>query len=399
MPAPATKQSADKPDAIFGVDIGHGFVCCFPKYINDRSFQAINWPGCYPGYALPTAVAYQGDKVWVGKISEEQENDPTTDVFRHFKFAAVATDMDKTTIRSVRGNSTRDAAGVLKTFLHEAFKGIEGFYENSRINNRSQFPLAPWGTAAIDYQLSVPSRVNEEERRKLLSIAREAVCQAAGHGKESRRRHEVRDISLTEAEAAGVCAINLLGSLDKVGRTCLIIDIGSGTSDLAMLAVVDENKSKAKGKAKDKAEAHAGIKANFMVPVMSKKVGGSQLDKEFTERLARYLEQLAVPWCEDTTPRRAAQKVCQDNDYFKAKAGYSQNITSGVYLSTPLHGLESGASVNAARQGGMSIVNSKLLVDGDVFKQLFEQQLVGSGPGKYAPESIIAQVLKMRDDL
>ncbi|KAL8403928.1 hypothetical protein RB594_008979 [Gaeumannomyces avenae] len=189
----------------------------------------------------------------------------------------------------------------------------------------------------------------------------------------------------------------MLSPLDKVGKTCLIIDIGSGTTDLAMLAVVDQNKSGSKSK--DEAETHAGIKADFMVPIMSEEVGGSHLDKDFIERLVQYLEPLALPWCEGITPRHAAQEVCQSAEYFKAKAGYSSNTTRGGYFDTPLMGLESGASVSVARQDGMSIVNDTLSVDGAVFEQLFEQQLVGSGPGKYAAKSILAQVLNMRDDL
>ncbi|EJT70284.1 hypothetical protein GGTG_12457 [Gaeumannomyces tritici R3-111a-1] len=297
-------------------------------------------------------------------------------------FAALKTKLDETTIWSVRGNSTRDAAGVLKAFLWEAFKRLKEFYEANKIDTSSGIAASPWGTAAIDFQFSVPSLVDKEGREKLVKIAREALCQAAGHGDKSPRKHTIHDIALTEAEAVGACAINMLSPFDK---------------DLAMLAAVDQNKSGSKSK--DGAETHVGIKANFMVPIMSKEVGGSHLDKDFIERLVRYLEPLALPWCEGITPQHAAQEVCQSAEYFKVKAGYSSNTAGGEYSGTLLTGLESGASVSVARQDGMSIVDNTLSVDGAVFEQLFEQQLAGSGPGKYAAKSILAQVLNMRDDL
>lgn len=143
-------------------------------------------------------------------MTTEIENDVACDVFTSFKFAALATDLEQRTIKSSRGNSTRDAQGVLMTFLKVVFQEVENFYNRQKATDEDLSHLPRWGTAVIDFEFSVPSLLDERARKTLVEIAREA----AGLATNNRRKHTVRDITLTEAEAVAVCAANTIGRLN-----------------------------------------------------------------------------------------------------------------------------------------------------------------------------------------
>ncbi|KLU86929.1 hypothetical protein MAPG_05936 [Magnaporthiopsis poae ATCC 64411] len=404
MSTSATRASTQPiPDAIFGIDVGHSsakVVGCF--LLSNGEYSAltnITWPGCFPGHALPAVVAYNGTKAVVGEITPTTENNDAYAVFTSFKFAALATDPEQKTIKSVRGNSTGNAQGVLIMFLRRVFEGVENFYNANRANLGH---LPTWGTAIIDFEFSVPSLLDENARRILVNSAR----QAAGLSANSRRKHTVREITLTEAEAVAVGAVNTLRRLnDNVGKICMVVDIGAGTSDVAMLALVDESKGKAKDKAKGKAKgkkgkSQIGIKADFLDPVSSTMIGGSLVDEAFRNVLVEYMTPLILPWCDGGSPSDCAREICRSQEYFTAKATVTKATTERNHLEISLPGLEPGASIDAARQGGLEIVGGQLCVDSAVFKQLYEEQLLGKDANcRYALDSIVAQVITMRDDL
>lgn len=128
-----------------------------------------------------------------------------------------------------------------------------------------------------------------------------------------------------------------------------------------MLAVVDESKGKGKGKGKGK--IRAGIRADFMDPVSSKMAGGSLVDMAFRNVLVEYLTPLDLPWCDGRSPSDCAREICGSREYFTAKATVSKATTKWGHLKISLPGLEPGASIDAARQGGLQIVGGQLLVD------------------------------------
>jgi hypothetical protein len=140
----------------------------------------------YPRELLPTRVEHE-DVAGFKKT------------YSWFKLRALTTGESNSTLSGDMSQSL--AQELLRKFLGEVLVRIREFYEDTKVKSKKDLP--PWREATIDFMFSIPSTVGEDGALILQTAAEEAGFSYRAKN----AKHKVRDIALTEPEAAALAVV------------------------------------------------------------------------------------------------------------------------------------------------------------------------------------------------
>lgn len=137
------------------------------------------------------------------------------ETYSWFKLRALMTGERRSPLSgNISQNFARD---LLCKFLGELHVLIRKFYEDTKA--RSDQKLPPWREATIDFMFSIPSTAGEDGARVLQTAAEQAGFSYRSKG----AKHKVRNIALTEPEAAALAVVREEKELFKASQDLWIL--------------------------------------------------------------------------------------------------------------------------------------------------------------------------------
>ncbi|KAI0481270.1 hypothetical protein GGR56DRAFT_688865 [Xylariaceae sp. FL0804] len=234
-------MAGERPDIIVAVDLGTtytGVAWARPQNNNvlQSPIQIIhNWPGVSTRneQKVQTCLAYDNDhrlSSW-GFLCED--DDPTGQQQRHEFFKIF---LDKQTLEDAHRQgigqapaSVADAQRLVTDYLREIYRHVKATVELHTGISQSD----GWAALNVEFAFSVPTTWRGPE---LINSFKRCIGDA-GFGREGRRH--AASVELTESEAAAVGTVKSAAVAFLPGEVFLSVDAGGGTTDLALMRVVE----------------------------------------------------------------------------------------------------------------------------------------------------------------
>lgn len=251
--------STQRPDIIVAVDLGTTFTgkiyTTFPldqqppthnkpgvgwarpqaTHALQSPIQVIyNWPGCSTlnEQKVATCLVYGQDK----KLSSwgflcEDDDEPETQRREFFKILLDKMNLLEAQIKGLQGapDSAAEAQKLVSDYLHEVYVHIKSTIEHQT----GIGPFTGWKDLAVEFVFSVPTTWRSFD---VINTFKNAI-KDAGFGTEGPAHSST--VELTESEAAAVATIKSTAINFDKDDIFLAVDAGGGTTDFALMQVVD----------------------------------------------------------------------------------------------------------------------------------------------------------------
>ncbi|KAI1393154.1 uncharacterized protein F4822DRAFT_383686 [Hypoxylon trugodes] len=232
-------MASERPDILVAIDLGTtytGVAWARPQrnQVLQSPIQIIhNWPGSSTKneQKVPTCLIYnEGDGLssW-GYLCEDDE---PLERKKHEFFKIF---LDEQTLNDARRQgidrapaSVRDAQKLISDYMREVYAHVK-----STVELHTGIGHVGWQELAVEFIFSVPTTWKSQE---IINAFKECI-KNAGFGVEGQRH--IATVELTESEAAAVGTIKNSAVAFQTGDIFLSVDAGGGTTDLALMQVVE----------------------------------------------------------------------------------------------------------------------------------------------------------------
>jgi hypothetical protein len=168
--------------------------------------QPINWSSDTGlNYTVPTTVTYTTEGQVIIGLEIPEAKEQGLELFRHFKLKALRPEGSRDALYSFSGKTQAPARTLLRDFLECLRTRIQDV-----LCKEHNWQPVKWIKRDVDFILSFPSMVGSEGAQIMFETASEIFN--GGHG----ATHQVLNVTVSEAEAAGVCAVKSLRDRVKV---------------------------------------------------------------------------------------------------------------------------------------------------------------------------------------
>jgi hypothetical protein len=236
-------MDVDRPDVLVAIDLGTTFTgvgWARPQFTHvlQSPIQVIhNWPGCSTKneQKVPTCLVYTADQElssW-GFLCDDDDDDRDLTKAR-LEFFKIF--LDSTTLADARRqgltrvpSSPAHAARLVSDFLRRIYAHVK-----HTVEGQTGVGAHPgWSSLKIEFVFSVPTTWRSQA---IVNAFKDAIA-AAGFGRESPLHSAT--VELTESEAAAVATLKSSTVAFARGDIFLSVDAGGGTTDFALMRVVD----------------------------------------------------------------------------------------------------------------------------------------------------------------
>ena len=353
------------PDIVVGIDFGMTVSAAVFFNILSHSLQSFSYvreaePAAQctgvaysmaPEWAAPTAIQH-----WPGRLGHENRNKVTTAIAydpRTGKPVTWGFLVDQETrdlevqelFKLYLDPAHRDEDYREQPSLQEARRWFSDYlrciYQTIKEHFDETYPR--WTTKNVEFLFSVPTTW----KNPAMIAETERLIKQAGYGE--RTNHLVR-ISLTEAEAAAVCASKQ--SYDS-GDVFLVCDAGGGTTDVNVLKVRVANLGQTELEPLSWVEGQA--------------IGSTIIDFKMEKLMVERLERIRHHLPEE--PRVLAEKMMTDR-FETFKCSFGSEVMNVFDLSLPIPGMPGGMDFPQS-----NVQDSKMIIAKQEMQKVFDEQI------------------------
>ncbi|ROW05305.1 hypothetical protein VSDG_00113 [Cytospora chrysosperma] len=355
--------SNHRPDIIVAVDLGTTYT---GKYSYIRSvawarpkashalqspIQVIyNWPGCSTRneQKVHTCLVYGQDEAkpssW-GFLCEDDE-DPGRTRREFFKIFLDKMNLLEAQIKGLQGapESVAQAQQFVTDYLHEVYVHVKSTIEHQT----GIGPFTGWKSLAVEFLFSVPTTWRSMEIINAFKVA----IKTAGFGSEGPRHTST--VELTESEAAAVATIKSTAINFQKDDIFLSVDAGGGTTDFALMQVVEAN------------EPFPSLKQLTQVDGVG--IGSTLIDRAFLE----LVEDRIFPFAElvDQLPPDTIERLARSDKFRTTKHKFGERVYSTPVYKLPMEGV----GFNFSHEGA-GIESGRFLLTKEEMQSLFDPHI------------------------
>ncbi|KAK8867494.1 Hsp70 chaperone protein [Apiospora arundinis] len=343
----------NRPDIIVAVDLGTtytGVSWARPQKNNalQSPIQVIHdWPGVATRneQKVHTALVYNSDKSlssW-GPLCED--DDWAKERWEFFKIF-----LDKPTLDAAHQvgisqapSSVREAQKLVSDFLRQVYSHVK-----YTVELHTGISHVGWENLAVEFVFSAPTTWRSQQT---INTFKEAVREA-GFGVEGARHSAT--VELTESEAAAVGTIKGTTVNFRKGDVFLSIDAGGGTTDFALMRVVEER------------EPFPLLSQISQVDGIG--IGASLIDQAFVSLINDRFSQF--PDLVDILPQDCAERLVKSERFRITKYKFGEHVYKSSTYKLPLEGVPFDFTHEAAR-----IESGKVVLDWEEVQSLFDPHI------------------------
>lgn len=293
-----------------------------------------NWPGCSTRneQKVHTCLVYGQDEAkpssW-GFLCEDDE-DPGRTRREFFKIFLDKMNLLEAQIKGLQGapESVAQAQQFVTDYLHEVYVHVKSTIEHQT----GIGPFTGWKSLAVEFLFSVPTTWRSMEIINAFKVA----IKTAGFGSEGPRHTST--VELTESEAAAVATIKSTAINFQKDDIFLSVDAGGGTTDFALMQVVEAN------------EPFPSLKQLTQVDGVG--IGSTLIDRAFLE----LVEDRIFPFAElvDQLPPDTIERLARSDKFRTTKHKFGERVYSTPVYKLPMEGVgfnfsHEGAGIESGR--------------------------------------------------
>lgn len=293
-----------------------------------------NWPGCSTRneQKVHTCLVYgqKGDKPSSWGFLCEDDDDPGRTRREFFKIFLDKMNLLEAQIKGLQGapESVAQAQQFVTDYLREVYVHVKSTIEHQT----GIGPFTGWKDLAVEFIFSVPTTWRSLE---IINAFKDAV-RSAGFGAEGPRHTST--VELTESEAAAVATIKSTAIRFEKDDIFLSVDAGGGTTDFALMQVVDAS------------EPFPALKQLTQVDGVG--IGSTLIDRAFLE----LVEDRIFPFAElsDQLPPDGIERLARNDKFRTAKHKFGERVYSSPVYKLPMEGVgynfyHEGAGIESGR--------------------------------------------------
>lgn len=293
-----------------------------------------NWPGCSTKneQKVHTCLVYGQDEKkpssW-GFLCEDDE-DPGRTRREFFKIFLDKMNLLEAQIKGLQGapESVTQAQQFVTDYLHEVYVHVKSTIEHQT----GIGPFTGWKDLTVEFVFSVPTTWRSLE----IINAFKAAIKNAGFGTEGPRHTST--VELTESEAAAVATIKSTAVSFEKDDIFLSVDAGGGTTDFALMQVVEAN------------EPFPSLKQLTQVDGVG--IGSTLIDRAFLE----LVEDRIFPYADlvDQLPPDTIERLARNDKFRTTKHKFGERVYSTPVYKLPMEGVgfnfnHEGAGIESGR--------------------------------------------------
>ncbi|XDG00407.1 hypothetical protein ABKA04_000022 [Annulohypoxylon sp. FPYF3050] len=320
-------MASERPDILVAIDLGTTYTGSSTK--NEQKVQ--------------TCLIYSDDgslSSW-GYLCEDEDplEKKKQEFFKIF--------LDRNTLEDAR----RQAIGRVPATVGEAQKLISDYMREVYAHVKSTVELhtgishVGWQELVVEFIFSVPTTWRSQE---IINAFKECIANG-GFGREG--RYHTATVELTESEAAAVGTIKNSTIAFQAGDIFLSVDAGGGTTDLALMQVVE---------ARDPFPA-----LSQMNQVDGIGIGSTLIDQAFVSminsRLSKY------PDLQPHLPPDSAERLVKSERYRTTKHKFGERVYQSTCYKLPIDGVPFNLNHSQAR-----IESGRIVVSWEEMQSLFD---------------------------
>ncbi|KAK7946352.1 Hsp70 family chaperone [Apiospora aurea] len=346
-------MDANRPDIIVAIDLGTtytGVSWARPQknHALQSPIQVIHdWPGVATRneQKVHTALVYNADKSlssWGPLCEEDDWNKERWEFFKIF--------LDKPTLDAAHQvgisqapRSVHEAQRLVSDFLRQVYAHVK-----YTVELHTGISHVGWATLAVEFVFSAPTTWRSQQT---INTFKEAIREA-GFGVEGNRHSAT--VELTESEAAAVGTIKGTTVNFRKGDVFLSIDAGGGTTDFALMRVVEERKP---------------------FPLLSQisqvdgiGIGASLIDQAFVSLINSRFSQF--PDLVEILPRDCAERLVKSERFRITKYKFGEHVYKSSTYKLPLDGVPFDFNHESAR-----IESGKVVLKWEEIQSLFDPHI------------------------
>lgn len=292
-----------------------------------------NWPGCSTRneQKVPTCLVYGQDQTlssWGFLCEDDDELEKQRREF--FKIFLDRLNLVEAQIKGLQGapDSVSRAQQLATDYLRQVYAHVKSTIEHQT----GIGPFTGWKDWAVEFVFSVPTTWRSLEVVNTFK----AAIQEAGFGTEGPNHSST--VELTESEAAAVATIKSTAVSFEKGDIFLTVDAGGGTTDFALMQVVDAR------------EPFPTLKQLTQVDGVG--IGSTLIDRAFLD----LVEKRISPFKDlvEQLPPDSIEKLVRSDKFRTTKHKFGENVYNTPVYKLPMEGLgfkftHEGAGIESAR--------------------------------------------------
>ncbi|OTB11872.1 hypothetical protein K445DRAFT_26131 [Daldinia sp. EC12] len=358
-------MASERPDILVAIDFGttytgkyHIFTAHCVAWARPQRNHTLqspiqiihNWPGASTKneQKVHTCLVYNHDESlssW-GYLCEDDDmiNKKRREFFKIF--------LDQRTLEDARRQhigqaptSVKDAQRLVSSYLREVYLHVK-----STVELHTGIGHVGWQELVVEFIFSVPTTWRNQE---IINSFKKCIHDA-GFGVEG--RYHRATVELTESEAAAVGTIKNSTVVFETGDIFLSVDAGGGTTDLALMQVVE---------------------ARQPFPLLSQLnqvdgigIGSTLIDQAFVTMINNRLNKF--PDLVDKLPPDCAERLVKSERYRTTKHKFGERVYQSTCYKLPLDGVP--YNLNHA---GAQIELGRIIVSWEEMQALFDPHVEG----------------------
>ncbi|PSS00642.1 hypothetical protein BD289DRAFT_360782 [Coniella lustricola] len=336
-----------RPDILVAVDLGTTFT---GKNALQSPVQVIyNWPGCSTRneQKVQTCLIYGKDNrpsSW-GFLCDDIE-EPEAQRREFFKIFLDKMNLLEAQIKGLQGapESIEQAQQFVTDYLRQVYIHVKSTIEHQT----GVGPFTGWNNLAVEFIFSVPTTWRNFE---VINTFKAAI-KDAGFGTEGPKH--TATVELTESEAAAVATIKSTTISFQKDDIFLTVDAGGGTTDFALMQVVDAR------------EPFPALKQLTQVDGVG--IGSTLIDRAFLE----LVEDRIFPYSDlaEQLPPDCIENLVRSEKFKTTKHKFGEKVYSTATYKLPMEGM--GFKFN---HKGAGIESGRLLVTREEMQSLFDPHI------------------------
>ncbi|KAI1105671.1 hypothetical protein F4804DRAFT_117893 [Jackrogersella minutella] len=326
-------MASERPDILVAIDLGTtytGVAWARPQrnQVLQSPIQIIhNWPGSSAKneQKVQTCLIYNDDGIlssW-GYLCEEEDplEKKKQEFFKIF--------LDRKTLEDAHRQGTgqapasvREAQTLISDYLRELYAHVK-----STVELHTGIGHVGWQEVAVEFIFSVPTTWKSQE---IINAFKKCIADA-GFGVEGRRHTAA--VELTESEAAAVGTIKNSAVTFQTGDIFLSVDAGGGTTDLALMQVVEAR------------EPFPALSQMNQVDGIG--IGSTLIDQAFVSMVNNRLGRF--PDLMEKIPPDCAERLVKGERYRTTKHKFGERVYQSACYKLTLDGVPFNLSHSQAR--------------------------------------------------
>lgn len=293
-----------------------------------------NWPGCSTRneQKVHTCLIYGKNQKkpssW-GFLCEDSE-EPDAQRREFFKIFLDKMNLLEAQIKGLQGapESIEQAQQFVTDYLHQVYVHVKSTIEHQT----GVGPFTGWNDLAVEFIFSVPTTWRSLE---VINIFKAAI-KDAGFGTEGPKHTAA--VELTESEAAAVATIKSTTISFEKDDIFLTVDAGGGTTDFALMQVVDAR------------EPFPALKQLTQVDGVG--IGSTLIDRAFLE----LVEDRIFPYSDlaEQLPPDCIENLVRSDKFKTTKHKFGEKVYSAATYKLPMEGMgfkfnHKGAGIESGR--------------------------------------------------